>query len=181
MRPIAPACGGGGVASVPSRGVPCALSGFIGFTPVQGGVVPMPFTSGPAYWKDLLEGTMHEIDLFRCDKANVPYVSEDFRPGMCGWRCSFMGETMCLPRCVEQYVCCSLFKCVRNLWMEGKDLCKLRRRSKLLEAILLPSTNGRAGPIIPRHQRATLRCSEAVPTRRLPACVCSLAAQMSRS
>ena len=51
------------------------------------------------------------IDEQRCDKAPVPYVAEDFRPGMCGWRCSFMGETNCVPRCVQQYSCCALYKC----------------------------------------------------------------------
>ena len=134
---------------MPSKGTPCAKPGFIGFTPVQGGVIPLPFTSMPGYWKNELEGVMSEIDNFRCDRsapasapvctrlctpplcaalypsapseprsepaaprcrANVPYEPDDFRPGMCGWRCSFMGETNCIPRCVMQYTCCSLYK-----------------------------------------------------------------------
>lgn len=95
---------------------------------MRGGTIPMPFHGLPGYWKDLVEGLMQLIDSHRCENANVPYVAEDFRPGMCGWRCSFMGETNCIPRCTMLYTCCSVYKCVRPKWKANVGLYEALRQ-----------------------------------------------------
>ena len=46
----------------------------------------------------------------------MPYVPEDFKPGECGWRCEFMGQTNCIPRCVQTFACCSIVMCVDKKW-----------------------------------------------------------------
>ena len=123
MRPLPPGCGGGGPPVLPGKASTCPQSGFIGFIPMNGGPIPMPFN-----YKNLLEGVMQLIDAMRCENYQVEQDPDKYRPGECGWRCSFLQETNCIPRCVQAFSCCSIYKCVRPLFKKGVPMYQALKR-----------------------------------------------------
>ncbi len=107
LRPIAAGCGGAGKPPPPDAKSSAGCGGFIGFVPMEGGTIPLGSNT-----LGLIKQVLSLVKTTRCKKNPLEYDPDKFRPGMCGWRCSFLQQTNCIPRCVQTYACCSMVECL---------------------------------------------------------------------
>ena len=74
---------------------------------MEGGTIPLGSNT-----LGLIKQVLSLVKTTRCKKNPLEYDPDKFRPGMCGWRCSFLQQTNCIPRCVQTYACCSMVECL---------------------------------------------------------------------